>query len=133
VPLNETVLACLKTLPNFEKQTGPIFVNQRHPDKPVRSNDHWFLKALAKAEIKNFKFHDIRHCYATTLVQLNVPLHRVAKLLGHKSLAMTLRYAHLAPSQLADDVALLDRKQVQISTELAPELLDEKLTAYIVN
>jgi len=133
IPLNDTVLTAIRSPPSYEHRTGPIFRNLRYPHKPVLSNDHWFKKALAKAGIANFKWHDLRHCYASDLIQRGVPLERVAKLLGHKSLAMALRYAHLSPSQLAADVALLDVKRVEIGTELAPDTLDEKLTAYMVN
>lgn len=94
------------------------------------SNDHWFELALKAAGISNFRWHDIRHTFASWLVQDGVPLDRVSKLLGHKSLTMTMRYAHLAPNQLREDVALLVRN----STPVAPELDRETAaTASLVN
>jgi integrase len=117
VPLNSDVLAALRSLPSWEERKGPIFRNQRHPEKPVLSNDHWFKPALKVAGIADFRWHDIRHTFASWLVQDGVPLDRVSKLLGHKSLTMTMRYAHLAPNQLHEDVALLTRN----STPVAPE------------
>jgi integrase len=118
VPLNSDVLAAIRSLPSWQERKGPIFRNQRHPEKPVLSNDHWFKPALKAAGISDFRWHDIRHTFASWLVQGGVPLHRVSKLLGHKSLTMTMRYAHLAPNQLHEDVALLTRN----STTVAPEL-----------
>jgi integrase len=117
VPLNSDVLTALRSLQSWQERKGPIFRNQRHPEKPVLSNDHWFKPALKEAEISDLKWHDLRHTFASWLVQDGVPLDRVSKLLGHKSLTMTMRYAHLAPNQLHEDVALLMRN----STPVAPE------------
>jgi len=131
VPLNSDVLAAIRALPSWQQRKGPIFRNQRHPEKPVLSNDHWFKPALKCAGIANFKWHDIRHTFASWLVQDGVPLDRVSKLLGHKNLTMTMRYAHLAPNQLHEDVALLTRN----STPVAPEAVCEKtqLTTSLIN
>jgi integrase len=61
-----------------------------------------------RAGIKDFHFHDLRHTFASHLVMAGVDITTVSKLLGHKSLTMTLRYAHLAPSHLAEGVKKLD-------------------------
>jgi len=121
VPLNSEVLAAIRSLPSWQERMGPIFRSQRRPEKPVLSNDHCFKPALAAAGISNFKWHDLRHTFASWLIQSGVPIERVSRLLGHKSLTMTLRYAHLAPRQLHDDVALL----VTNSTSVAPGKIAE--------
>ncbi|PCJ17856.1 MAG: integrase [Candidatus Cloacimonadota bacterium] len=52
--------------------------------------------AIKKAEIENFKFHDLRHCCASYLAMQGVSLLAIADILGHKSLDMVKRYAHLS-------------------------------------
>jgi integrase len=123
IPLNTNALVAIRSLPSWQEPKGAIFRSQRHPEKPVLSNDHWFKPALRAAGISDFKWHDLRHTFASWLIQDGVALERVSKLLGHSSLMMTMRYAHLAPNQLHDDVAILTRN----STSVAPEAVSEKL------
>lgn len=62
---------------------------------------------LSAAKIKNFRWHDMRHDFASKLVMKGVPLNTVRDLCGHADISTTLRYAHLAPEHKAEAIALL--------------------------
>lgn len=63
-----------------------------------------FLAACRRAEIKNFRWHDLRHTFASWAVQDGMDLYRLSRILGHKTLAMTQRYAHLQTADLHEAV-----------------------------
>src|SRR5581483_6241650 len=91
----------LETMRGYSGGSGPIFTQ-----KPYRM---WFEIALKKAGIQNFTWHCLRHTFASRLVMAGVDIRTVAELMGHKSLQMTMRYAHLAPHHTAAAVAKLDK------------------------
>jgi len=62
---------------------------------------------MRKVGIKDFRFHDIRHTFATRLAQAGVDLYKISKL-GHKDIKMTQRYAHHCPDSLRDGVEILE-------------------------
>jgi len=66
--------------------------------------------------MKDFRFHDLRHTFASQLVMTDVDLMTVKDLLGHRTLAMTLRYAHLALSHKVKTVEILDDSLIQTPT-----------------
>jgi integrase len=74
---------------------GPIFVGRR--GERLLGARHWFEDAVKKAGIANFRWHDLRHTFASRLVMADVDIRTVAELMGHKKIQMTMRYAHLAP------------------------------------
>jgi len=64
--------------------------------------------SVAAAKIDNFRFHDLRHTFASWAVQRGASLQEVKDLLGHSTLAMVMRYAHLSPEHLRKAVGRLD-------------------------
>jgi len=104
IPMNETVKAILKAM----ERRGPyIFCNgDGEIFGTVRKS---FETALRKSGIKDFRFHDLRHTFASNLVMEGVDIMTVKELMGHKTLNMTLRYAHLAPNHKTKAVNILDR------------------------
>ena len=67
-----------------------------------------FDPAVRDAKIEDFTWHDLRHTFASRLVMAGVPLRTVQELMGHKTLRMTERYAHLSPTHLHQAVKVLD-------------------------
>jgi integrase len=109
IPISQTLLAVLKGIKvrDFSGRVFPI---------SVRSLREGFEKALEKAGIEDFHFHDLRHTFATRLVQNGVDLYRVKELLGHKTLSMTTRYAHHYCESLRSSIDVLDQKYYNSTT-----------------
>lgn len=106
VPLNKEVLAALK---NWKKQVGNVDLVFPGRDGARLDNvKRSWATLLQRAKIQNFRFHDLRHHFASRLVMAGADLNTVRELLGHGDIKMTLRYAHLAPEHKARVVALLE-------------------------
>jgi Phage integrase family len=80
----------------------------RKQGEPVQDIKNGFHAALELAEIRDFTWHDLRHTFASWLMMRGASLRSVAELLGHQSLKMTMRDAHLSPAFLSAEVSLLD-------------------------
>ena len=91
-----------------------IFCNK--DGKPFYNVRKSFFTALKKAGIINFRFHDLRHTFASHLVMAGVDLNTVRELMGHKSLEMTLRYSHLSPDHKRRAVEVLGNRMDTIWT-----------------
>jgi integrase len=86
---------------------GPVFVGKGQ--KRLLSARHWYPRAVKKAGISHFTWHDLRHTFASRLVMEGVDIVTVSRLLGHKSLAMTMRYSHLSPQHEQVAIERLNR------------------------
>ncbi len=75
--------------------TNLLFYSEAKPTVPVFIRSHWG-KALKAADIEDFKFHDLRHTAASYLAMNGASLAEIADILGHKTLQMVKRYAHLS-------------------------------------
>ncbi len=112
IPLTETTV---KTFAEVQKvrhlHSSYIFCDtEGKPHSPYKVSVA-FKRATKRAGIANLRFHDLRHDFASSLVQAGVDIHRVKELLGHKDLRMTIRYCHLSPENLSDAVKVLDEKE----------------------
>jgi len=99
IPLNTEAHAVLAQWASQAHAMGRVF--------DVASVKKAWTGLLTCARIGGFRFHDLRHHFASKLVRAGVDLNVVRELLGHASIRMTLRYAHLCPGTLAAAVAKL--------------------------
>ena len=110
IPMNETVRSTLKSI----KGDGEYyFESMIKRGEPLSRIDKAFGYALERSKILDFKFHDLRHCFASILIMNGADLYSVSELLGHKNVQITKRYAHLSPNYKKQSVAILDRVMSQ--------------------
>ena len=86
---------------------GNSFVFERAPGVAISEMKSSWARVLCSAQIENFRWHDMRHSFASKLVNRGVDLNVVRELLGHADMRMTLRYAHLADETLQKAVAAI--------------------------
>jgi integrase len=109
IPINGTLRSCLEELA-MNNVDGHRYVFHDKSGRPYQDIKRSFHTACKTAKITDFHFHDLRHTFASHLVMAGVDITTVKELLGHKTLTMTLRYAHLAPSHKVKALELLEEK-----------------------
>ena len=105
IPLNAEAVTILKFWQAQTSNKGPVFPSEQ--GTPLTNIKNSWSGLLKKARLKDFRFHDLRHDFASKLVMAGVPLNTVRDLLGHTDLKTTLRYAHLAPDHKAEAVEMI--------------------------
>lgn len=111
IPLNSTVYDLLATKQaRTGASSGPVFKTPLSNTLQVRFLVREFCVARDRAGIPDFRFHDMRHTFATRLVQRGIDLYKVQRLLGHKTGTMTQRYAHHCPESLRDGVNVMEHR-----------------------
>lgn len=110
IPLNKEAREAVVDRARYRATHCPasrwVFVNS--DGERIKDVKRSFNTACKRAGIEDFRFHDLRHTCAAWLVTKGVPLAEVRDLLGHSTVIMTERYAHLAPENVRSAVALLD-------------------------
>ncbi|HUX67787.1 MAG TPA: site-specific integrase [Terriglobales bacterium] len=113
IRLNAPALAALLALRRPSAGSGPVFVNAvtpgRYHGQPRASARNWFERVVRKVAIPDFTWHCLRHTFASRLVMAGVDIRTVAELMGHRTLAMTMRYTHLSPDHNLEAVERLAR------------------------
>ena len=93
--MNKVLSNALLTMKNRSDNISYVFADKKgNPRKNFRTS---FANALQRAKINGCRFHDLRHTFASHLVMAGVDLFTGKELLGHSSLDMTMRCAHLSP------------------------------------
>jgi site-specific recombinase XerD len=101
VPLNQAAVRALEGLQSRAKGSELVCGGANTPRR-------WFDPAVKAAGLSGFTWHCLRHTFASRLVMAGVDIRTVQELMGHKTIAMTVRYAHLAPKHTLAAVERLD-------------------------
>jgi site-specific recombinase XerD len=106
VPINSVARAALEKL--LASHDGEFVCRDKASGR--RDWRRWFERCVRSAGIGDFHWHDLRHTFASRLVMDGVDIRSVQELLGHKSIIMTTRYAHLSPAHQHANVERLARR-----------------------
>ena len=110
VPLSGLALELLRDHAKVRRlDTTLLFPSLSNPQQPIGLKRAWET-ALKRAEINDFHWHDLRHCTASYLAMNGASLAEIAEVLGHKTLAMVKRYAHLSDGHVSNVVASMNAK-----------------------
>jgi integrase len=107
IPINDRLAEVFKEV-RRENQLKSPYVFADSKGRRYYEVKRSFATACRKAGIEDFRFHDLRHTFASHLVMRGVGLKAVQELLGHADLTMTMRYAHLSKAHLQEAVAVLN-------------------------
>jgi integrase len=120
LPVNATAVAVLQARAAVRaSSTAYVFVNAAGHRRDAHNLLRSFYPAMRKAGIERFRFHDLRHTFATRLIQAGVDVYTVQKLGRWKTISMVLRYAHHQPESLRGGAEVLDHLRRDSSTNLA--------------
>ena len=86
-----------------------VFPSPHNPKEPYKIRAAWNA-AIERAAVENFRFHDLRHSAASYLAMNGASLAEIAEVLGHKTLSMVKRYAHLSEAHTHSVVASMNEK-----------------------
>lgn len=104
IPLTSEICDMLSTR---KKRTGLLFSDEQGDYlRPKRIYRH-VQSACIKAGLRNIRFHDLRHTFASHLAEKGASMRSIQLLLGHADIKTTMRYAHLSPSAFESAINLL--------------------------
>jgi integrase len=110
VPLAGEALTELQKLNKVRRlDTQFVFPSPTHPQQPIELKKAW-RTALRQSEVVNFRWHDLRHTAASYLAQSGAPLLDIAAILGHSTLQMVQRYAHLSDNHITATVEKMNQR-----------------------
>jgi site-specific recombinase XerD len=115
IRLNDEAVKVLRTWRDQPGAKSLIYVFSNNDGQPLANVRKSWVGILKRAGIENFRWHDLRHTFASNLVIAGVDLNKVRALLGHTDYKMTLRYAHLAPEHMQEAVDKLVTPAVMVA------------------
>jgi integrase len=111
IPMNKTCLKAFESVYARRPHDGRVCQSKFGQD--LNDSRTWFELAVEEAKIPNFTWHCLRHTFISRLVMRGVDLRTVQELAGHKTIAMTVRYAHLAPEHNQSAIERLDPVEIK--------------------
>jgi integrase len=109
IPLNKTALGILESKARVMNIRSKIVFHSKCGTKIDKHNlRRAFVITKERSGVEDFTFHGLRHTFATRLAQSGVDLYKISKLLGHRDIKTTQRYAHHCPESLRDGVEILE-------------------------
>jgi integrase len=109
VPLVEHALSVMRRLRRPIDADADLVFGYNRKNKTPNLRTAW-NQALRRAEIQDFRFHDLRHTTASYLAMNGASLAEIAEILGHKTLQMVKRYAHVSEQHTARVVAVMNAR-----------------------
>ncbi len=109
IPLVGIALDLLRSKYANQAVDSLVFPAPHSQSKPIDIRSAWET-SLKKADIANFRFHDLRHTAASYLAMNQASLLEIGTLLGHKTIQMTKRYAHLSNAHMHETITTLNTK-----------------------
>ncbi len=109
IPLTGRAFGLMKNLSRVRRLDSHLVFPGQNPRRPIDIRAAWDT-AVKKADIQDFRFHDLRHCAASYLAMNGASLAEIADVLGHKTLQMVKRYAHLSEQHTAGVVARMNEQ-----------------------
>ncbi len=121
VTLNSRAVEALKIL--SARAVGSVFVCPETKSERQHDWRRWFEDCCTKAGLDDFHWHDLRHTFASRLVIAGVGMRTLQELLGHKTLAMTQRYAHLSQTHRQESVEKLETFEPDTPAKTEPRTI----------
>lgn len=110
IPVRGLALQLLLELKNKQqKDIGLLFPSHENPQQPIDLRFPW-EQALKKAQITGYNWHDNRHSCASYLLMNSATLAEIAEILGHKTLAMVKRYAHMSEAHTSSVIEKMNQQ-----------------------
>lgn len=109
IPLAGHALDLVISLNSCKVSNNSLLFPSKNQNQPIDIRSAWD-NVLKRADIKDFRFHDLRHCAASYLAMNGATLAEISEILGHKTLQMVKRYTHLTESHTTKVVASMNEK-----------------------
>jgi len=104
IPISPKLQSIIQSIPKYD---SPYLFPSFKTKLPMKKFEYHWYKIRKEANLDNVRLHDLRHTFASTLVNAGVSLYEVQKLLGHSNISITQRYAHLSNNSLFNAVCVV--------------------------